>query len=109
VAALFFDDTDAGQGHVMDAQGVVDWDLPVPGTDHRVGWSLQIVAECAPSIVDPRIMAPVIDAWGEDLPLPQAMQRAYEAIEHRAEPLSLSFDESRERLPWSPEGGWPHA
>jgi hypothetical protein len=107
VAVLFFDDEEVeGVSFAVDAQGLVD-EEPVEAPGDLLGWSLHILAEEKPSPVDPRVAAPSVEGWGDDLTIPDVMQRAYAAIEARAEPLGLTYEKSRERLLWTPVGGWP--
>ena len=107
VAALFFDDGDDGLGHEVDGAGVVDLDAPIEGTGHTIGWCLHIIAHGAPSAEDPRVMAPEVEVFGDELSLPDALSEAYERIGEHAEPLGLTFEQSRERLLWRPVEGWP--
>ena len=108
VAALYFDDSPDSEAYGVDADGVVD-DEPLAATGHFLGWSLHILTETQASAADPRVAAPVIDGAGDDLPLPEVMRWAYAAVAERATPLGLTFARSRERLAWTPEGGWPGA
>lgn len=106
VAALFFDDDEFSTAYGVDAEGVVD-DEPLDATGHVFGWTLQILADTQPSPVDPRVAAPVVEGFGDDLTLPEVMERAYAVVAERATPLGLTFEQSRKRLRWEPEGGWP--
>jgi hypothetical protein len=47
-------------------------------------------------------MSPEVESWGDELTLPDVMERAYEAVEARAQPLGLTYESSRERLVWAP-------
>lgn len=107
VAVLFFDDADDGGGGLpVDERGVVDRASPLESTGHAVGWSLHLLAEDGASADDPRVPAPDVEVWGDDLTMPEAMERTYVAVMNRAKPQGLTFEQSRERLAWRPEGGW---
>jgi hypothetical protein len=102
VAALWFDDGgDDVPAYGVSPEGVVD-DTPIESTEHVVGWTLHILAEGRPSGFDPRVMSPEVESWGDELTLPDVMERAYEAVEARAQPLGLTYESSRERLVWAP-------
>jgi hypothetical protein len=108
VAALYFDDAEDSTGYAVDPDGVVG-ETPIEGTGHLVGWTLHILADTRPDASDPRVAAPVVDCLGDELAMPDVMHRAYAAVAARATPLGLSYEESRNRLVWTPEAGWPQS